>query len=1438
MENKMYALGIDVGSTTVKTVVVEPIDGRIIDRQYRRHNAHQMQTVADIIQDLSMHYSDCIFRIAVCGSGGKPIADALQAAYIQEVVANATVVRMLYPNVNTAVELGGQDAKVIFFNRDEHSGKTIAHDMRMNGSCAGGTGAFIDEIATLLKVHSEEFEALASQGRQVYNISGRCGVFAKTDIQPLLLRGACREDIALSTFHAIAKQTIGGLAQGLELKAPVIFEGGPLTFNPTLVRVFAERLHLTASDIIIPEHPETIVAHGAVLALDALNTDAMNTTTTLSDISKRLDSVIQSPPASTSSEPFFPDDATRHTFLERLAQSEGHLADTENRTHIPIYIGIDSGSTTSKFVFIDQEGAVIEQFYANNDGTPLAVLHRGLLASFDKFTRRGITLEVLGVGTTGYGEHLIAEAFGADHHTVETIAHTRGCLAYVPDATFLLDIGGQDMKAIRIADGVITDIMLNEACSSGCGSFLENYAHSLNIPVDKIADAAFRSVSPATLGSRCTVFMNSTIIHEQRMGRNADDIMAGLCRAIIENVFTKVIRIADTASLGKRIVVQGGTFRNAAVVRAIEEYLGCNVTIAPYPRVMGAIGIALLTKEAYERDMEHKPTRFIGYDGLQTFSYTTRSGIVCKGCGNNCNRTVVEFSTGKRWTTGNRCERGDVQSPVVTPRISPSATNLFDVRTRLWFAEHEYKLVSARKNLVVGIPRVLEFWESFPFWNTFFHALGYQVQLSHPSTSELYEQGIPYVSSDTICFPAKLVHGHIIDLVKKHVDFIFMPYIMHTPPEGTDKLSPYMCSVLQGYPMVVRHNQSPESRYGVPFHTPEFHWLSEKNRRDQIITYACSQLGVRKGEAIDAYNQAEETLLQCRKRLVEQGDKVISGTTEHGNFSVVLAGRPYQTDNMVNHHIAQKFTRLGISVLSVDSLSCLNSTDLRHTRVEITNNYHTRMLSAALIAAQTPSLEYVQIVSFGCGHDAVLTDEITRIMEQVGGKHPLVLKMDESDASGALDIRIQSFIESVRIRRSQSDTRQDIHPLPDAYPEKFTNPDKQHRTLLIPNVSEGFSVLLSAVLAREGFRVKTVPIGSVDQIRLGKRYSHNDICFPCQMVIGELIDALRKGGYKQEEVAVGMVKFQCDCRMAHYAGLLRKALDAAGYDRVPVVTTDANDTKQMQPGVQLLRPATLYVAVWGLMMLDVLTELARKIRPYERVRGTTDTMLRYCLHEIADALRTSVREACRTFKHCISLLECIDYDRTVPRPVVFVTGELLVTYHEGSNFHIERYLEDAGMETAFPRFTDQLRKDFLAQMSERRDFKADIPRYPYVINLLFDHIHARIERMASRHPLHIPSPRPINLYKGVEHIIPQTLSCGEGWLMAAEIAHHARHGVKAFIILQPFGCLPNHICGRGVMKRLKEDFPHIQILPLDLDPDTSYTNVENRLQMLILNTRL
>ena len=1443
MQKQALRLGIDIGSTTAKVVVLDRQRQTVLFSRYRRHHAEQSKTVRQLLMEVASAFPGQAFRGAVCGSGGKPIAEAIGAHYIQEVVANAAAVRALYPNTRTAIELGGQDAKIIFFYYDEASERLIASDMRMNGSCAGGTGAFIDEVASLLKIPTEEMEGLAAQGRAVHDISGRCGVFAKTDIQSVLNSGGRREDIALSAFHAIVKQTIGGLAQGLELKAPIIFEGGPLTFDPTLVRVFAQRLGLREEDIIRPEHPETLVARGAALAVDELfpaeeGTELLN----LDDAIRALNGYAETIRTAVSApgKLYFNSPEERTAWQAAHALPELETPELHPGDVLRVYIGIDAGSTTSKLVFLDEDERVVDRFYAANHGDPLRVVQQGLLALHEKYEAMGVRLEVLGLGTTGYGELMMAKGFGADYHTVETVAHAAAARKYVPDVSFVLDIGGQDMKAIWLSGDIVTNITLNEACSSGCGSFLENFASSLGIPAEEIAAAAFRSSQPAALGSRCTVFMNSTIITEQKNGRQPDDIMAGLCRSIIENVFTKVIRISSPAALGDRVVVQGGTFKNDAVLRALEQYLGREVTRAPYPGEMGCIGAALLTRRQAEAAGGQTASAFIGFDALRTFSYTQRENVRCPHCTNHCSRTLVEFSSGASYVTGNRCPRGEIVGEVnARPVRTVSAPDLFLKREALLFKDYPVTPVSGEKNAVVGLPRTLEFWDSMPFWTTFFRALGYRTALSHPSSRPQFEKGIPYVPSDTVCFPAKLAHGHIQDLVEQGVDCIFMPMVMEMPSESPKRASNYVCAVVKGYPLIIRNSEDPEKRWHTAFHTPMFHWHTPEDRKRQICDYMERAFSLPKAEVAAAFAQGETALESFRAKLREESRRILEDVRREGRFAVVLAGRPYHNDALVSHDLSRAFTKEGIPVLTVDSLPELSETDLRYTRAEITNNFHARMLSGAMVAAQTPELEYVQIVSFGCGHDAILSDEITRIMQEVSEKTPLILKLDEGDAGNSLHIRVKSFLETVSARRAKG-AEAPPSPLGDAYPVKFEKADRKLRIVLIPNVSTAFCQVLSAVLRKEGLRAEPLPLGETREMQLAKKYVHNDTCFPAQMCIGEVLSALQSGRYEKGEVAVAMAKYQGDCRLSHYSALLRRAMDAAGFQEVPIVSTDPVDSKEMHPGVHMGMIFNLQ-SLWALTMMDLLEELRRQIRPYELRPGETNAAFDRGIGRITAALERGTLPAVSAFRRAVDDLCAVPYDRSEPRPQVFVTGEYLVTFHPGSNFHIEEYLEQNGMEVILPRMTNVFRKDYLARLAEMKDYHV---RYPLADDLstrggeqMFRLVLDTLEKIAAKHPLYRPCTPLPELAAETDGVMDHTFISGEGWLIPGEILEYAQRGVHAFVILQPFGCLPNHICGRGIMKKVKERFPAVQILPLDLDPDTSFANVENRLQMLIMNEK-
>ncbi|MCL1967096.1 MAG: acyl-CoA dehydratase activase [Fibromonadales bacterium] len=594
-------IGVDVGSTTVKIAVVKPETGELLHSRYQRHNAMQAKTVRELLEEAHKLFENKHFTVSFCGSGGQPFAEKTGAFFVQEVVANSLAVREMYPETRVAIELGGQDAKVIFFEKDKTTGKLLASDMRMNGVCAGGTGAFIDQVAELLRIKTEDFENFASRGEKVYEISGRCGVFAKTDIQPLLNQGVSKEDIALSSFHAIAKQTIGGLAQGMEIKPPVLFEGGPLTFNPSLVGVFQQRLGLLSAQVLVPQHSEVLVAWGAALSAGTMykgkkcGYSKEKSLHALENFSAGNENKNEETP------PFFKNEKEKNDFLRKHPLFGGNYPVPKKGSVVKAYLGIDAGSTTTKFVLLGENEEVIDSFYSGNQGDPLVVLKSALIQLNERYKEAGSELEILGVGTTGYGELLFYRALHADYHTVETVAHAKAAQKICPDVSFILDIGGQDMKAISVANGVVTGIILNEACSSGCGSFIETYARSLGIKMEQIADMAFRSKNPSKLGSRCTVFMNSSIITEQRDGKKPEDIIAGICRSIIDNVFTKVIRLRNLDTLGKKIVVQGGTFKNDAVLRSFEQHTGLTPIRPDRPGEMGAIGIALLTKERMEK---------------------------------------------------------------------------------------------------------------------------------------------------------------------------------------------------------------------------------------------------------------------------------------------------------------------------------------------------------------------------------------------------------------------------------------------------------------------------------------------------------------------------------------------------------------------------------------------------------------------------------------------------------------------------------------------------------------------------------------------------------------------------------------------------------------------------------------------------------------------
>ena len=1447
-EKKIFLVGIDIGSTTTKAAVIDPETEKIVYQEYERHGSAQLLSVLAAAERLAKRFSGALFRVVMTGSGAKPVADLIGVPFIQEVVANSIAIRKEYEDVGTAIELGGQDAKMLFFGREESTGKQIVRDMRMNGSCAGGTGAFLDEVASILKVPIESLDSMAAKGDCVYDISGRCGVFAKTDIQPLLNQGVSRENLALSSFHAIAKQTIGGLAQGLEIRTPVIFEGGPLTFNPTLVRVFSERLELSGEDILIPEHPEIMVAYGAGLSLLSLFKEREIVISP-----EEFENTVREKQKGRSSltpggKPYFETPGEREDFEKRHPHRRLEVHRPARGETIRAYLGIDSGSTTTKFVLMDEEENILDSFYSPNGGNPLMVAKSALIAMRDRYKSAGADLQILACGTTGYGELLFNKAFETEIHVVETVAHARAAAKYVENASFILDIGGQDMKAIWLDHGIITNIVVNEACSSGCGSFLENFAASLHIPVKSIAGAAFSAKNPAVLGSRCTVFMNSSIITEQRNGRQADDIMAGLCRSIIENVFTKVIRISNVNSLGDTVVVQGGTFENDAVLRAMEQFIGREVIRAPYPGIMGAIGAALLTKDACLRGGVEKT--FPGLDSLDSFSFAQEANSPCPFCANHCKRTIIRFSNGNSWITNNRCEKGEIlgdpKDVAVKAKLlekakeKESVPNLYNLRQELLFKEYEAPRVLPENGTVIGLPRVLAYWDNMPFWRTFWTALGYTVKMSPLSTRKIYESGLSAVTSDTVCFPAKLVHGHLRTLEMMKVDRIFMPSVTAMPSENTEKHSESMCAVVKGYPFVIRNSDNPDTRAGVPFDAPLFHWYSDRDREKQLTEYMKESFGISPENTKKAIAAGDRAMEEFHRTLKAEGARVMEEVKKNGTFAVVLASRPYQNDALVNHDLPDLFVRNGVPVLTADSLPEINDVDLSRSRIDVVNNFHARMLSGAILAARTDYLEYVQVVSFGCGHDAYLSDEIIRLMKDISGKAPLVLKLDESDVQGPLRIRVRSFLETIRQAKAGSLVRT-VKPLSDPYPVKFVKKDVEEKVVLVPNTSHAFCRIMSAAMAGQHLKAVPLPVGYDEAIRLGKHFVHNDICFPAQIVIGEALEALNSGKYDPDKTAVAMGKYIGDCRLTHYGALLRKALDDAGFSQVPILTNDDEDAHNMHPGfkMNLLSAARLGFAM---PMIDAMEELLRKERPYELVPGSAEKAFEEGMDAIVEGLEQGgILGARKGFEKAIDLMKAVPYDRSKLRPTVLIVGEYLLNFHPGANHEIEKYLEKNGFEIIEAKMTDVIQKSYYFRDAQIREYKLKKPfreRETYHIeSTIFNYAHDMTDAIACRHPLYEKALKMRDLVKVSDPILHHTFDAGEGILIPGEILHNAEKGCRNFIILQPFGCLPNHVVGRGIMKKLREYYPDAQILPLDYDPDVSFANIENRLQMLIMNAK-
>ena len=981
--NKIYNLGIDVGSTTVKTVI---LDGdEIIYNKYERHYSKVKETVAEQLKIIREKFKGERFKIAITGSAGLGIANTSGIEFVQEVYSAFVAVNKSYPDADVVVELGGEDAKIIFL--------TGGVEQRMNGSCAGGTGAFIDQMATLLGVTPDELNELSLKAEKIYPIASRCGVFAKSDIQPLLNQGAKKEDIAASIYQAVVDQTVSGLAQGRKIAGKVLFLGGPLSFLSGLRKAFVTTLKLDNEHSIFPELAPCFMAYGSALQAEQI-AEPMTIDEALEKIlnAKATDSIVVG-------EPLFKSKEDYHEFVERHKKSDLKYEDI-NTYEGDAYLGVDAGSTTTKLVLITPDGKLLYNHYCSNKGQPLDIITDKIKEIYRLSDGR---INIKASAVTGYGEDLIKASIGIDYGIVETVAHFKAAAHFCPDVDFIIDIGGQDIKCFKIKNNAIDSIMLNEACSSGCGSFIQTFAQAMGYDIADFANLGLFAKAPVELGSRCTVFMNSSVKQAQKDGASVEDISAGLSSSIIKNAIYKVIRAKSPEELGKNIVVQGGTFLNDAVLRSFEMEMGRNVTRPAIAGLMGAFGCALYAKEKAKADGLEK-SKLISSSELENFSYKSTSAQ-CGGCGANCNLTIIRFNDGHKFISGNRCEKG---AGIKTENLPE---NMFEFKYNLI---REYEGIKPENPIAkVGIPMTLSYYDMLPFFHTMFTSFGFEVVLSEESTRETYYKGQQTIPSDTVCYPAKLAHGHIESLLEKGVDFIFYPCMSYNIDEGGSD-NHYNCPVVAYYPELLKANMPVlnDENFVSPYID-----INKKNHTSKAVARALKKYSVTKSMVYDVLDKAYSAEVRFRRSIETKAREIIANARSKGQKIIVLAGRPYHIDPEINHGIHKLITSLGLAVVTEDSVS--NLIDVPPLDVLNQWTYHSRLYRAAEYVTTQPDMQLVQLVSFGCGIDAITTDEVRAVLEE-NGKLYTQLKIDEINNLGAAKIRLRSLVASLEEKETSS----------------------------------------------------------------------------------------------------------------------------------------------------------------------------------------------------------------------------------------------------------------------------------------------------------------------------------------------------------------------------------------------------------------------------------
>ena len=1398
-------VGLDVGSTTVKIVVMNQ-ELETIYTNYTRHFSDTKNTVCNVLEDLIARFPNSTFTIALTGSGAMSAATFLNLPFIQEVISCKRAVEKYIPQTDVVIELGGEDAKIIYFD------KFI--EQRMNGTCAGGTGAFLDQMASLLNTDTAGLNELAKNYQTIYPIASRCGVFAKTDVQPLLNEGARKEDIAVSIFQAVVNQTVSGLACGRPIRGKVAFLGGPLNYLSELRKRFSETLGLKEEDSILPEDAHLLVAKGA--AINSLEQEPIS----ISDLEQKIqDLKLSQDTTSQPLEPLFKDEQEYIEFKQRHGKAKTPKKDLKNFSG-DCFLGIDAGSTTTKLALIDRENNLLYSDYGENGGNPLKSV-MAMLKKLYKLLPEKAILRYSGV--TGYGEKLIQTALNVDLNEIETIAHYQAAKQFMPNVTAIIDIGGQDMKYIKLKNNVIDNIMLNEACSSGCGSFIQTFAKSLNISIDDFVKEAIKAKRPVDLGSRCTVFMNSKIKQAQKEGYTVGDISSGLSYSVVKNAIQKVMKVRDTATLGEHIVVQGGTFYNDAVLRSFELIVGKNVVRPDISGLMGAYGMALLAREQYEAnlDMEYTSTilRDKELDSLHIEMMHTRCGL----CENNCLLTINKFSNGKKFISGNRCERG---SGISTS--NSNLPNLYKYKNERLFSYEPLSEEKATRG-TIGIPRVLNMYEDYPFWFTFLTNLGFRVILSEKSTRKTYEKGMESMPSESVCYPAKLAHGHVMSLMEKGIQTIFYPCIPYSRKEYEKADNHYNCPIVISYSEVLKNNV--EELKDIEFLNP-FLPLNAKNLTARILELEeFKKYHFTKKELLKAGTKAEEEYQKFKSDIRKKGEETLKYIEENNLKGIVLAGRPYHVDPEVSHGIDTLITSLGLCVLTEDSISHLGEAK-RPIRIVDQWVYHARLYAAAEVVGKHKNLELVQLNSFGCGVDAVTTDQVEEILSSYEKMYTLI-KIDEINNLGAVRIRIRSLLASMNKRLNQSHSSQNGNYEQIKVP--FTKEMKKDYTILIPQMAPIHFELLETAVKSEGYHVELLRTCSPHTVETGLKYVNNDACYPSILTTGQMIEALESGKYDINKTALIMSQTGGGCRATNYIGFIRKALKDAGFPNVPVISFNIVGMEKM-PGFKItvsLMEKLLKCIVYA----DLLQKMLTKNRAYEVHKGQTQQLFNSWMEKCKKLLaKSSNKEFKQSIYEIVNDFEKIELDTSYKKPKVGIVGEVLIKYHPFGNNFVADLLEKEGAEVILPDFMGFVKFMATHKITFNTLLKTDKAKakiFKFAIKLI-DILEKDMKiALANSQKGYLPPCNIWELESNVKDILSIGNQTGEGWFLTAEMIEYIEHDIPNIVCVQPFACLPNHVVGKGVIKSIREKYPNANIAPVDYDPGASESNQTNRIKLLM-----